>query len=135
MSDEAEFKIVGPADKGEALATPPPSADQRYAVAFQLSGTPGRSWDGAFKEAYQAVTSRAKREARVSEDRITVFVAEDDDLQAVLDAVKQGVKGANDRLRRALAAQAEHKANQDAELQHRRDTVSRLQDELDDLQF
>jgi hypothetical protein len=45
------------------------------------------------------------------------------------------VLGANARHRQALADQAAHKAKQDAELGHRRQTLSRLRDELDDLDY
>ena len=135
MPESSEYTIVGPSDRGEALPTPPPSGDQRYAIGFQLSGTPGRAWADAFRIAYQDVNSPSKREARLSEDQLTVFVREDDDLQAVLDALKQGVRGANDRHRRMLADQADHKASQDAELSHRRETLLRLREALDDLEF
>ena len=135
MTEDAEYTIVGPADRADILAASPASSQQRYAVAFQLSGAPSRSWGDAFKDAYVAVDSPAKREARLSEDTITVFVEEQDDLQAVLDALKQGVMAANERQRRDLTAQAEHKASQEAELEHQRRTMSRLRDELDDLEF
>jgi cation transport regulator ChaC len=133
--EDVEYTIVGPSDTGVALATPPPSTDQRYAVGFQLSGTPGRGWGAAFRQAYDELEVLAKREARLSDDYITVFVTEGDDLQAVLDALKQAIQRANERYRRALADQAEHKASQDAELVHRRETLSRLRDELGDLEY
>lgn len=135
MEENVEFTIVGPSDKGVDLATPPPSTDQRYAVGFQLSGTPGRGWSAAFRQAHDELDVPAKREARLSDDNITVFVREGDDLQAVLDALREAIRGANERHRRELADQAEHKASQDAELLHRRETLSRLRQELGDLEY
>lgn len=131
-SEGQEIRIVG-VDK-EAIKLSPDKKDC-WTVHFKLSGSPDHSWEKKFYETHQRDKNIMKRKAYVEGDCIKIEIAETDDLQKILDAIKIIVLEAN-----VLCGQDHQvrvKIRQELEVlrQRQADATRKLQEDIHKLKF
>lgn len=133
MTDVEQYRIVGPV--GEEEWTPSPYTDPLFPVGFKLSGKPDGTWKSAFHRALDGTLAEVHRPSHLFDDKIIVYVVENDDLGAVLDALKRAVDTANKRLARVTEQQEQEAARRDAAQAERLDAEKRLREQLSDLEY
>ena len=113
------------------------SHDQKgiWILPFKLSVKPDDSWARNFFEVNRKNTNDAKRKANVVEDRIEVSVAEMDDQQKLLDAIKIDVADTNALCEENYQKKLSLQQGLEALKKKQNDVLEKLKEDSDKLQF
>jgi len=131
-AEERDIRIIG-VDKAAIRE----SANQKgcWILPFKLSGKPSASWASSFYEVHRKNAAEVQWKADVNDDLILVNISGTDDQQKVLDAIKIDVVGANAICEENYQKKVKIQEELAALKKKHNDTLTKLQEGSDNLQF
>jgi len=132
MSDDCqEIKVVS-IDK-EAIKMS--AGTQIWVIPFKLSSKPDQDWEKKFFDVQRKDKEATKRNMKIVGDVITVEISEIDNLQKVLDVIRQEAAETNVLCETDYQTKLKVRRDLEVSLRKQADSTKRFKDDSDNLQF
>ncbi len=127
-----DFKIIG-VDHDHIEKDP--TVANAYKYPFLLSSKPDDLWIKFLHHAYRLSSFSKKRQYSVVGSQVIFVVFGEDNMQNQLDFLKELVSIANEEYRKLIERKEEERREEEVRKRKEQDTILRLRNEIDKLQY